>query len=607
MYITLFFWLLLLLPGYAVARHVAKDDLESGFLGVIGISYLLAFAVLSPFSILGYVFEVPLAAFSVVYCLAIVAGAVEITRNRWWRQIGRVFVQGLCLGMVIVGADMAMGAFHGSALVGDAVTHLARIRALVDHGMGNHNPFVGPPHTFPIYHTNLLHALQASCSQLTGVSHIKTWFVSLAWAKLVVASGSYVMVWCVFERRWVAWIGAVLAVAYYGPTSFLVYPNKLAPLWICAIMIGWTIRAGVYPGSWNRPVLLGAGALVLGQLHGLYAGFACVVLIPVLGFFALYRWVRKREHRWYAALCVVAVSMALPFPLITRAMSERSSTIVSEAAAAVTADAASNESDERPWTTMPAQSGWGTLDARLPILVAGTLLALMGRRRNQAAILLAIVGTVALIFYVPPLCSAFIGLLGERWMLSRMSFVLHLGLVGLGFASLAYSLEPRLRSSWQRSIVSVLVLLVGVYALSSRPAPYNWPTYWASLTASKKERTIQLRRMMAFATVFQKHIPRGSTVLADPWRGMVITAVHDCRIVAPKTSGAGIQDIRARLDDVETMLAPNTLWDTRRSLLRKYGVTHFLPGNSGFSWAETHARTTVVYAPGKYLYTLDLD
>ena len=151
------------------------------------------------------------------------------------------------------------------------------------------------------------------------------------------------------------------------------------------------------------------------------------------------------------------------------------------------------------------------------------------------------------------------------------------------------------------------MLLVGVYALSSRPAPYNWSTYWASLTASKKERTIQLRRMMAFATVFQKHIPRGSTVLADPWRGMVLTAVHDCRIVAPKTSGAGIQDIRARLDDVETMLAPNTPWDTRRSLLRKYGVTHFLPGNSGFSWAETHARTTVVYAPGKYLYTLDLD
>ncbi len=113
--------------------------------------------------------------------------------------------------------------------------------------------------------------------------------------------------------------------------------------------------------------------------------------------------------------------------------------------------------------------------------------------------------------------------------------------------------------------------------------------------------------MMAFATVFQKHIPRGSIVLADPWRGMVLTAVLDCYIVAPKNSGSGIQDIRARLDDVETMLARNTPWDTRRNLLRKYGVTHFLPGNSDFSWAKTHARTTVVYAPGKYLFSLDVD
>ena len=603
MYITLVFWSLLLLPGYAVARNLAKEDLESGFLGVVGISYLLAFAVLSPFSILGYVFEVPLAAFSVVYCSAIVAGVVEITRRRWWRQMGTIFVQGLCLEMVIIGVDMALGAFHGSAIVGDAVTHLARIRALMDHGMGNHNPFVGPPSTFPTYHTNLLHVLYASCSQLTGVSHIKTWFVSLAWAKLLVASGSYLMVWCVFERRWVAWIGAVMAVALYGPTSFLAYPNKLAPLWICAIMIGWTVRVGVAPGSWNRPVLLAAGALVLGQLHGLYAGFACIALIPILACIALYRWVGKREHRWSAVACVVAVAAGASFPLITRAMSGRAPTVVSEAGR----EEASISDEKVTSTTMPARSGWGTLDASLPILVAGTLLALMGRRRKQSAILLAIVGTVAVIFYVPPLCNAFIALLGKRWMLERMGFVLHLGLVGLGVASLAYSLEPFLRASWQRAIVSVLVLAAGMYAWSSRPAPYNWPAYWAQLTASKKERELPFRRVLAMATVFQQHIPRGSIVLADPWRGMVLTAFHDCYIVAPKNADRGIRDIKARLDDQETMLAPDTPWDVRRSLLRKYGVTHFFPGNSGFSWARSHSRSTIEYAPGKYLFTLDVD
>ncbi|MCH7873052.1 MAG: hypothetical protein IID33_15255 [Planctomycetes bacterium] len=287
-------------------------------------------------------------------------------------------------------------------------------------------------------------------------------------------------------------------------------------------------------------------------------------------------------------------------------MSERSPPIVSAAAAGLLADTTSDADDQRPGDTTPVRIGWGKVDARLPVLVAGAILALMGRRRKQSAILLAIVGTVALIFYVPPLRDALIGMLGKRWMLARMGFVLFLGLVGLGFASFADSIEPRLRLSWQRSIVSVLVFFAGVYVWSSRPAPYNWPTYWEHVTTNKKAREGQLRSLTARAEIFQKHIPTGSIVLADPWRGMVLTAVHDSYIVAPKNSGSGIQDIRARLDDLETMLAPNTIWETRRGLLRKYGVTHFLPVNSDFSWARAHAQAIALW-PGKYLFTLDVD
>ena len=206
MYISLFFWLALLLPGYVLVRYFWEDDLRSGLLGTVGLSYLAVFALLSPISILCYLLHVPLGAFSVACSVTMLAGALEITRRGWWRDIVKLFAVSISVELLIVVADMVMGARVGALIAGDAVVHLARIRFLLDHGFNNCDPFVAGRYFFPIYHTNLHHALYAACSQLTGIHHVSVWYASLTWAKVLIATGSYYVAWSVFDRRWVAWV-----------------------------------------------------------------------------------------------------------------------------------------------------------------------------------------------------------------------------------------------------------------------------------------------------------------------------------------------------------------------------------------------------------------
>ena len=41
MYTALLFWLFLMLPGYVVTRYLARRELDSGLLGVVGVSYVV--------------------------------------------------------------------------------------------------------------------------------------------------------------------------------------------------------------------------------------------------------------------------------------------------------------------------------------------------------------------------------------------------------------------------------------------------------------------------------------------------------------------------------------------------------------------------------------
>ncbi len=604
MYASLLFWLTLALPGYVLVRHFSKDDLDSGLLGTTGLSYLAVFGLLSPVSILCYLVRAPLWCFSATCVVAVVAGAIEVTRQGWWRGIGRMFVGGLSVGFLIVVADMVMGARVGAYLGGDAVLHLTRVRFLLDHGFSNHDPFVAGEYFFPTYHTNLLHALYAACSQLSGVHHMSVWFASLAWGKLLIAAGAYYMSWCIFGRRWVAWVAAVFAVGYQGPINFLVYPNKLAPLWIGALMIGFAVQACKSPCSWRSVLKLCVGSLVLGQIHSLYGAFAGIVLGPILCGIGLVRIFRRQPDRWRVAACTVALTAALPFLLVSKftvSSKSRSSSITKASTESAVAAVAG-----KGWVTMGPRSGWGTVRGWRPICLAvGIICALAGSRRKQAAVLLAVVGTAALIFYLPPLCTAALGVFGKKWILSRMGFVLWLGFVGLVPASVAFLVEPKTRFWFVRSILCVLVLLFGA-AFASAKESITWRGYLAQVSAPKDQRQGYLDVTRFIVEFFEDNIPRGVTVLADDWRGMVLTMVHDCHIVASSRVSKGIPDMAKRRKDLKTMLAANTPWPTRRALLREYDIEYFLPAAPGVEWIHGHVKK---YPTGQKvpLYLLDTD
>ncbi|UCC30569.1 MAG: hypothetical protein JSU86_20515 [Phycisphaerales bacterium] len=608
MYASLLFWLALALPGYVIVRRVSEDDLKSGLLGTLGLSYLVTLGLLSPVSILCYLLRAPLGIFSGACAIAVVAATVEITRRRWWREIGELIIGGASFGLIILLADLVMGARVGALVGGDAVLHLARVRVLLDHGFGNYDPFVGPPYFFPIYHTSLHHALFAACSQLTGIHHVFVWFASLPWAKLVVAAGAYYMAWCVFDRRWVGWAAAVFMVGLRGPLNFLNYPNKLAPLWIGALMIGFAVQACQSPCTWRSVLKLAVGSLVLGQVHSLYGAFMGIVLGPVLGCVAMVRVVRRQPDCWRLATCTVALTAALPFLLISeRTTASRSAPSRRSVVKASTPDQPESTDTKEAWVRMGPRAGWGSRDWRTACLGAGIICALVGSRRRQALILLAIAGTAALIFYVPPLCTAAVEVLGKKWILGRMGFVLLLGFVGLAPAAAAFLVEPRARLRWVNAVISVPALCFALYfggEFANHKEPYTWETYYTRARSSRAAREAYLDHTRLVVAFCDKHIPRGVTVLLEEWPGTVLTMIHDCHIVVPHQGSMGVPDRGPRRRDLKTMLAAETPWETRRALLRKYDIKYFFPAESPTQWAQDHLKDRVT-DQGFRLFVLD--
>ena len=588
---SLLFWLGLLLTGYVILRLFSPEDVESGLLGTVGLSYLVAFAALSPVSIVCYVLHLPVAVLSSACALLAVAAAFVVAHRVWWRDLGKLLVVGVSVELIIVIADMIMGARVGAYLgAGDVRAHVARIRFLLDHGFSNFDPFIAERFFFPIYHTNLQHALFASCSQLTGVDVLGVWYMALMPAKLLIAAGGYYMGWCLYGRRWVGWVTALLMVGWQAPITYAVYPNKLAPLWLLPIMIGFGVQAVQSPDSPKPAFKLAMGSLVLGQVHGMYAVFAGLVLGPLLAGLFLVRLGQRKAGRRQAAACVAALFVGAPFVLISD---------YGRASRLPRADAAPTPTEKfHHW-----DNGWAMADPRkvmgdqsalgLAVLGAGVCWVVMGSRRREASVLVAVAATIAVVVFVPPVCGAVIRWLGAEWMVARLGALLGLCVAGLGIGAAAFLLEPRLRWWWLRALISLGVVFVGSQFSKARP-PHDWETYLDRVrvptTAERPSRLEGLRALRAFC---REHIPAGATVLGDAQTQLWLVMVHDCYGVSIR-KGGGVRDVHQRRRDVREMLHPTTPWPARRILLRKYGInlfmfnSHVLKDAAYFDWTREH-------------------
>ncbi len=620
MYVSLLFWLAMVFPGYVAMRRVQAGDhddppagtrchTQSGLLGTVAVAYVGTLGLLSPVSILCYLLRLPVAAFSCVCAALVVAAVVEITRRRWWADLGRLVTAAISIELAILAVDLLMGARVGAHLDGDTRVHLARIRFLLDHGFSNYDPFIAGQFFFPIYHTNILHAVYAACGQLTGVDHFGVWFASLVWAKLMVASGIYYLVWCVFDRSWPAWLAAVYTIGLTGPVNFIVYPNKLAPLWLLPVLVGFAVRDLGGRCTWSSCVKLAVGSLVLGQMHGLYSAVEVVVLAPVLGTAAVNKLVRKRPDRWPAALCAVGLLAALPFPLASKL-----GTPEPIRPAGATQPAARGPIDhpgflrvgDRWWMVDPHE-GFTAGGARVAMLAGGIAVSLIGSRRRYAIVLAAVVGVMALVLYTPPLCTAALAAVGQPWILGRFECILRMGLTALLVPGIAFLLESWIRPTgwkpvphgWVRGLIAVGVLFLGI-ASASPTKMHNWTTYRQRAVTGQADvdpegPAEKLQRLRNYRRVFEEFIPRGETILAPLEAGLSAVMLHDCHIVAGARGNNGVPDFAQRRRDVGQMLADDTPWPQRRALLQKYGAgDHMYLWPSGLSavpqWATDRSR-----------------
>ena len=592
MYFSLLFWLALALPGYALIRRYWSEDLKSGFLGTISVSYLASLALLSPISILCYLLRAPVALFSTACVLLIVVAMLDITLHKGWRPLGSIFFAALGIELLIVLADVALGGWTGAFFGGDAKAHLGRIRFLLDRGFSNDDPSIAVPYFFPIYHTNLHHALYAACVQITRQDLYGVWFVSLAWAKIVVVSGVYYLAWTVFDRHWPAWVAALACVGHRGPVSFLLYPNQLAPFWLAPLGLAFALQACRAGPSRACAIKLAAVSLILGQFHGLYVLFLAVMTAPlIIGGFAAA--LRKRRHSDAVrrGVCLAVLAVGMPFILISKMGNTAAQSLPAHLATQIkdpehyfiSAESSGRVRDPASALNLFGGGTWGTI-----VIAAGLVAGLAERRRAEVARLLVAPAIVAMLLYTPPICSFLLRHAREAWVLQRIEFIFPVVFMVLCAPSIAFLVEAKLRYRVVRGVVAFGALFVAI-PFAEQSDPWTWERIRDDAQFPYLERIKNVREIRDLSGFLRENLPAGSTVLAALPMARDLVMLTDCFVISSASASNGVSDWVQRRKDLILLLHKDTPWDQRRELFRKYDCRYFFPTASA-DWARGHVK-----------------
>ena len=646
--LAILFWIALVVPGYALVRRIWPEDIKSGLLGTVGLSYVAVLGALSPISILCYVCHLPLAVLSGSAIAMMIAGAIDVTRNNGWREAGKLVTAAVGVGLFILIVHLIGSAYWGGFLHGDSRVHLARIRYLLDNGLCNDNPYAGSGSFMAIYHTNLLHALHAAACQVTGSAHMLAWMSVLPWAQLMIASGAYYLAWSVYNRQWVGWIAAAFVIGNYGPVTFAVYPNHICPFALFPFLMAFVVQAATSRPDWRVALKISMVCLLLGQIHGLYAIFALLVIGPTLVWMFVRRLVRRQPGRIALAVACAALCGAMVFPVISKANSPNYEHRKQEPAAAKF-DAGSFYKFSNGWFMRVPSRDFGPGGYWAHVLVAsGAVCALLSARRRQATVVLAIMGTALAIFIVPPLCTLVWRTLGQHWIFTRMNFVVRYGFIMMVPCAFGFFLIGVVQPILQRRInggkesskaqtrkgnkkrnkqrgsqpaqtrsarvtlpfaLAQSVLLLGALALGTVYAPKGnyagWNLCWQMVRTHNKEKRTRLHRWQGLRDFLGTHVPKGDPVLTPGELGVLVVMLHDCSVVAPSSCGNGIPDFWDRQAALKRMLTVNAPWDEVKPLLQEYGITWVLPNPRAVPrWLIAHHTEHQIYTYGRSRYHL---
>ncbi|MEY2714343.1 MAG: hypothetical protein RIT24_686 [Planctomycetota bacterium] len=650
--LPLLFWIALLAPGWALARRLVPRELEGGILPSLAVAWMTSFIAMAPVVIAAYIVRIPTGALAALVAAFIAWGFFDLLRARAWRRGRTELARALIpiagvAGVVVIGA-VWLADRHGAILDNDSRVHVARVRHLAEFGLSNIDPFVRTPveYPYPIYHTNLLHALAAVGSVLLGIDPVTMWFNSLAFAHLLIAASVAYLAWAALGGTWAPWVAAAMVIVNRGPYPFTIYPNQLAPWALMPIALAVLVRVlspskSAEPWSAVRAACALAGcATVIGMFHPLYAGFTFVVAAPVAGGVALWRTVRRAPRARIAWVAAVAIALpSLAFPLASRAMTARGvdANVPRELAQADDGMERGDGAPERGEDEEAAQlgtaraieaararpaarlvrpqegftfyergdhdwigrtfgrgftGGWSGIPAwRLWLMAAGIACALLMAKRREALLVAAALGTVLAVMSVPPLCTAALKALGAQWILGRFEMVAFVLWIPLSMPAIAAGIEasrrwPAAAAWWMQGALAAAAIPVAHLHASQRP-PYTWTSFESFAMKSEGVRNgRQHSGLLKQKAWMDEAIPEGAVVLAGPLTGTWIAMLHGAGLVASERSSTGIASGRVRRSHIDEMFSPETEETRRAELFGAYRVTHVLTRGRAPSWTR---------------------
>ena len=647
----LLFWLALLLPGAAVARRLIPQELRGGVLPSMAVSWMTTFVVLAPVVIVGYLVRVPTAPMAALLAVFIMWGAIDLLRARAWVGTRHAVVAIIGIAGAVVLIDLVLAERVGAILNNDARVHIARIRFLVEHGLSNGDPFIQGPVEFPypIYHTNILHALHAIACKLMFIDPLQCWFGSLGASRLMIASAGAYLAWVVLGGSWAPLVAALMVVVHRAPYDYTLYPNQLAPWFAIPIAVAVAIRLlsaprDVHALSVVSVVFIMAGvAAVVGMIHPLYAGFLVVIVAPIAGAVGLWRLIRGMPGAVAALMVTVTVVVVGGlFPLAAKTMtaSESASGYVARPSErelarrardrALNAQVPPSVANTASPTGVPgnadaegrdrgsavqSQDGFTTWQFgdtqwvsrtfgrgftgglfgipgwRLLVMAIGTFLAVRMAHRREALLLAATIGVVQAVVMTPPLCTEAIRFLGAQWMVSRfeaLAFVLWIPLSVPALAAVLEGIRP-----WRAgkalllsSTIAVLALFAAVAHASFVP-PYSLAGWLERGMASRSARLDdRYRGLVEQQEWMRQAIPDDAVVACGRLTGTWVAMLRGSALVCSERSSTGVPRGATRVRQAAEMLDDRTD-EARRSLLfRHYGVTHAVMSGRVPAWVE---------------------
>jgi len=460
---------------------------------------------------------------------------------------------------------------------------MTRLRSLIDHGLNNWDPLISGHNFIRSYHTNLYHAVLASCAQLTGQETYMVWGRALPWAKLMNAAGAYFLTQVTFRHRPAAWIAATFVVGQLFAMIFLTYPNQLAPYYISSYALGFFVLCWRSQRDFKPVWMLALSVWVVAQVHGLYAVFLILALAPILLVRSVVRLLRGGWSTFRVQVAALtALAAAVPFLLVSKYTS--SVTRLSVTPLNLPPHVQFPTDNWNPPTTEQVLGYEALRDFVSPnvltlrILVIPMLIAvLLSNKRARAYPLLTVFLSVTAGLFWPVtrnLIEKCLG--GHEWAITRMEHIV--------FTPFAALLAGGILTSFRRwgnapavHIVVATLLLVFAFLPRSRDLfesnINNYLTYAASHEVAQNPKKEALSKQKRFLELC---VPKGSVVLSPFEAAPNFSMLHDLTFITAHHHSPGIADMKRRKTALALLWSRDVDVEPKRKLLQEYRVTHLV-------------------------------